>query len=138
MKPEYPLLSAALVLATALVMATCGGGTVSSGAAASHDTADVAGVYHGTETLVLSRRADGAVVDRRSSAVTIIVDGDGTLRYASGDGSRGEAFVTRGHEFRMRADTRTHFDGDCSAGTLVLAGQLASDDSVKARYRSVG
>lgn len=138
MKPECPFLTEALISATALMMTACGGGTVSSGAAASNDMADVAGVYQGTETLTLSRRLDDAVVDRRSSAVKITIDGDGTLRYASGDGSRGEAFITRNHEFRMRADARTHFDGECSAGTLVLAGQLDRNDSVNARYTSDG
>lgn len=136
MRTEHLFFTAALMLTSALLMSACGGGTVSSGAAASTDTTAVAGVYHGTETLTLSRPVDGAVVDRRSSTVKITVGGDGSLRYASGGGSRGEAFITRNHEFRMRADARTHFDGGCSAGVLMLTGQLRNDGSVNALYTS--
>lgn len=136
MKPEYPFLHAALMLVSTLSLAACGGGTVSSGAAADTETADLAGVYRGTETLTLTSSVDDSVMDQRNNVVDITIGSDGTLRYANDHGSRGEAFITNDGEFSMRADARTHFDGECSAGTLVLSGRLDNEGTVNARYSS--
>jgi len=110
MKPETRFCLAAYILVLMLGLAACGGGTVSSGAAADIDTGDIAGVYRGIETLTLSED-DGAVIDRQENVVDITVGSDGTLNYANNNGSRGEAFITKDRRFTMRADARTHFGG---------------------------
>jgi len=137
MKTELQLGFAASILVLTLGLAACGGGTVSSGAAADIDTADIAGVYRGTEMLALRRDGDGAVVDRQENVVEITIDSEGTLLYTNDNGSRGEAFITNDSGFAMRADARTHFGGACSTGTLVLSGQVG-DNTVSGRYSSRG
>lgn len=117
-------------------VASCGGGMTSSGAAADTGTGDIAGIYSGDERVSLIRDRDQATIDKLVSPVSISVSGDGRLTLTSGSGTRGEAQITNNRTFRLRADARTHFSGACSAGTVILEGQISAENGITGRYRS--
>lgn len=124
------------VVMFAVLMASCGDGMTSSGAAADTSTGDIAGIYSGDERISLIRERDEVIVDTLANPVSITVNGDGKLALTSGNGTRGEAQITNGRTFRLRADARTHFSGACSAGTLILEGHISAINGITGRYRS--
>jgi len=114
----------------------CSGGTTRSGAAADVRTGDLVGVYEGMESVTLARSDDGAVLESQTNRVALTVERDGTLSYSASNGAVGEAQITKNGTFRMRADARTQFGSVCSAGMLILVGEISSDRGITARHAS--
>lgn len=125
-----------MVAMLAVLMASCGGGMTSSGAAADTGTGDIAGIYSGDERVSLIRERDEVIIDTLANPVSITVSGDGKMTLTSGSGTRGEAQITNNHTFRLRADARTHFSGACSSGTVILEGRINAVNGVTGRYHS--
>lgn len=125
-----------IVFSVTVLLTSCGGGTTQSGGAVDTNTGGVAGIYTGSESLSLTRVADGTIADTEANAVNVTVSGNGMLTLSSGNGSSGQAHVTNNHTFQMRADARTHFSGGCSAGTVILEGRIDVETGITGRYRS--
>ena len=51
--------------------------------------------------------------------------------------NQGQAQITQGRTFRLRADARTQFNGVCSAGKIIIQGAVTTD-VVTASYSSEG
>lgn len=115
---------------------SCSGGMTSSGGSADTSTDDVAGVYTGQEHLTLARSEDGLALDTAADRVNITIGRDGTVAISSSGGTSGEAQLTRNRSFQMRADARTHFEGSCSGGLVLLEGRIDKNGSITGAYQS--
>ncbi len=124
-----------------LLLTGCGSGASDSdsseNAISADDAAVLVGVYQGSEAVRLIRSVDKAVVDNNNNEVSVSVNRSGQLSLSSSGGNQGQAQITQGKTFRLRADARTQFNGACSAGTIIIHGSI-SPQLVTASYSSEG
>ena len=119
------------------ILTACGSGSSDSDNSenAIDDASSLVGVYQGSETVRLIRESNGVQEGFRSNTVTIVVNDTGILSLSTSGGNSGQAQITNGQTFQLRADARTQFNGQCGSGTVFIDGNVSSS-SIIASYSS--
>ena len=126
-----------LMFSILISLVACGGGASDTDNVenAINDASSLVGFYQGSETVRLIRDSDNLQVDSLSNMVTISINSSGILSLSSSGGSSGQAQITNGRTFLLRADARTQFNGQCSSGTIFISGNV-SESNIIGTYSS--
>jgi len=121
-----------------VLLVSCGGASSDSDSVenAIDDASSLVGIYKGNETVKLIKASNGVQIDFRSNVVTINISNIGVLSLSTSGGNSGQAQITNGRVFQLRADARTQFDGQCSEGSIFINGSV-SPSNVTANYSSL-
>lgn len=121
-----------------LFLMSCGdGGETESGFGenAIDDVSPFIGVYKGEEIIKLLKEENDEEVEQQTNEVTIIINENGLLRISTSGGTTGSAQIRNDKVFELRSNASTQFDGQCSAGVILLSGSV-SVNQVDGKYSS--